>query len=205
MAQHYGFNPVLVREIPDGLQSYRAYVTMGPTNHFSKNEVDKLMDFVNSGGSLMVFDGYHSEIGADPSNDAANTLLQAFDIAFNGTLLGEIQYFNYTTWNYHLPYMRESKIQATPRNGSLTEGVEGAINLYSAVEIIGGDPIAVYNSSTVMAIKRVGRGQVIVVGDHTIFRNFVRYEPVFSYPDPGFKRFFENVLVSIGGGEENGV
>ncbi len=153
----------------------------------------------------MVFDGYHPEIGANPANDAANTLLKAFDISLNGTLLGEIEYFNYTTWNYHLPYLKETRIQAVPSSSSLMQGVDGPINLYSAVAIKGGDPIALYNSSAVMAEKKVGRGQIIIVGDHTIFRNFVRYEPVFAYPDPGLKRFVENVLATIGGREQNGV
>lgn len=204
-SQHYGFNPMLVREVPEELADYKAYVTMGPTSQFSESEVDLISDFVKDGGILMLFDGYHSEIGADPSNRAANSLLNAFDMSLNGTLLGEIMYFNYTTWNYHLPYMMDTKISAKPLNSSLTQGISEDISLYSAVEILGGDPVALYNSTVVIASKNVGRGKVIVIGDHTIFQNFVRYEPVFSYPDPGFKRLLENILISLGGKEQNGI
>lgn len=204
-SQHYGFNPMLVKKVTKDVSDCKAYVSMGPTNQFNEREVDLLSEFVTGGGTLIVFDGYHSEIGADPSNYAANSLLSAFDMSLNGTLLGEIMYFNYTTWNYHLPYMRDTKLYATPLNSSLTQGISGNINLYSAVEILGGDPVALYNSSVVIASKKVGRGQVIVIGDHTIFRNFVSYEPVFSYPDPGFKRLLENIFISIGGKEQNGI
>jgi len=204
-SQHYGFNPMLVKKVQKELSDCKAYVTMGPTSQFSEKEVDLLANFVTGGGTLIVFDGYHSEIGADPSNEAANSLLGAFDMSLNGTLLGEIMYFNYTTWDYHLPYMKETKIYAKPLNSSLTQGINGDINLYSAVEILGGDPVALYNSTVVIASKKVGRGQVIVIGDHTIFRNFVRYEPVFRYPDPGFKKLIENILISLGGKEQNGI
>jgi hypothetical protein len=204
-SQHFGFNPMLIREVPKDLANYKAYVTMGPTSQFSGSEVDALANFVKGGGTLILFDGYHSEIGADPSNKAANSLLRAFDMGLNGTLLGEIMYFNYTTWNYHLPYLKNTKISAKPLNSSLTQGISGNINLYSAVEVLGGDPVALYNSTAVIASKKVGYGQVIVVGDHTIFRNFVRYEPTFRYPDPGLKRLLENMLITLGGKEQNGI
>ena len=37
-AQHYGFNPVLARSVPEDIENYKAYVTMGPTTPFSENE-----------------------------------------------------------------------------------------------------------------------------------------------------------------------
>jgi hypothetical protein len=204
-SQHYGFNPVLVKKIPADLQNYKAYVTMGPTNPFSEAEINSLRDFVIKGGSLIVFDGYHSNMGADPSNRAANSLLNSFGFKLNESLLGEVNYFNYTTWGFHLPYATNTWIQARPLVDPLTKDIDGNISFYSAVEVVGGDPVAIYNSTFVIATKKVGLGRVLVVGDHTIFRNFVRYEPVFSYPDPGLKKFIENLLISLGGREENGV
>jgi hypothetical protein len=78
--------------------------------------------------------------------------------------------------------------------------------MYSATEVLGGNPIATYGNSTpVMAVKKIGQGEVIVVGDHTIFKNFVEYEPVFSYPDPNLKLFLENLFKSMGGREQDGI
>jgi hypothetical protein len=144
-------------------------------------------------------------MGADPSNRAANSLLNSFGFKLNESLLGEVNYFNYTTWGFHLPYATNTWIQARPLVDPLTKDIDGNISFYSAVEVVGGDPVAIYNSTFVIATKKVGLGRVLVVGDHTIFRNFVRYEPVFSYPDPGLKKFIENLLISLGGREENGV
>jgi uncharacterized membrane protein len=214
-AQHYGFNPVIVKDVPQDLSKYRAYITMGPTSFFSSTEKDKLLNYVENGGSLIVFDGYHSDTPADQSNYwgstedqsnyAANMLLSEFGMSLNKTLLGDISYFNYTTWGYHLPYMKDARIEARPLNDPLMNGVNGNITMYSAAEVIGGTPIALYNTTPVMAVKKIGNGRVVVVGDHTIFQNFVEYEPVFSYPDPNLKKFLENLLVSIGGREENGI
>ncbi len=205
-AQHYGFNPILTNEVPRDMEKYKAYVTMGPTEHFSPDEVERLKSYVQNGGSLVVFDGYHSDTPANTSNNAANSLIQDFGLYLNGSLLGEISYFNYTTWGFNLPYMQQTRIQITPKGDLLTKGIGGNITMCSAVEVLGGTPIALYNGMTpVMAVQNVGKGQVVVVGDHTIFREFVRYEPVFSYPDPNLKKFVENLFISIGGREENGV
>lgn len=204
-AQHYGFNPVLVNEVPEDMSKYRAYVTMGPTSPFSASEKERLLNYVENGGSLIVFDGYHMDISGDQSDHTVNTLLDEFGMSMNDTLLGEISYFNYTTWGYHLPYMKEARIAAKPLKDTLMNNVSGNITMYSAVEVMGGTPIALYNTTPVMAIKRIGQGKIVVIGDHTVFRNFVEYEPIFSYPDPNLKKFTENLLGSIGGREENGL
>lgn len=205
-AQHYGFNPVIVKEVPDDMSKYKAYVTMGPTEKFSNAESSKLLNYVQKGGTLIVFDGYHMDVPANLSNGAANALMSSFGMALNSTLLGEISYFNYTTWGYHLPYMKNARISAQPLKDPLMKDIPGNITMYSAVEVMGGTPIALYNNTTpVMAEKSVGQGRIVVVGDHTIFRKFVEYEPVFSYPDPNLKKFVENLFVSIGGREQNGV
>lgn len=204
-AQHYGFNPVLVENIPQDMSKYRAYVTMGPTNPFSKDERTKLLSYVQNGGTLIVFDGYHSDISADQLSHPANTLLSDFGLSLNENLLGEISYFNYTTWGYHLPYMKETRISTRPLKDSLMKDVDGNITMYSAVEVLGGTPIALYNTTPVMAVKNIGRGRIIVIGDHTIFRKFVEYEPIFSYPDPNLKKFVDNLFVSMEGREENGI
>jgi hypothetical protein len=84
--------------------------------------------------------------------------------------------------------------------------IDGKITMYSAVEILGGTPLALYNNTTpVMALQSLGSGRIIVIGDHTIFKEFVRYEPVFSYPDPNLKKFIDNLFMSMGGREENGI
>jgi hypothetical protein len=84
--------------------------------------------------------------------------------------------------------------------------IDGNITMYSAVEILGGTPLALYNNTTpVMALQSLGSGRIIVIGDHTIFKEFVRYEPVFSYPDPNLKKFIDNLFMSMGGREENGI
>ncbi|MDM7913597.1 MAG: hypothetical protein QUS09_10920, partial [Methanotrichaceae archaeon] len=205
-AQHYGFNPILTTEVPKDIEKYKAYVTMGPTNSFGPDEVERLRSYVQNGGSLVVFDGYHSDTPANTSNNAANSLIKDFGLYLNGSLLGEISYFNYTTWGFNLPYMQQTRIQITPQNDSLMKDIGGNITAYSAVEVLGGTPLALYNGTTpVMAVQEFGKGRIIVVGDHTIFREFVRYEPVFAYPDPNLKKFVENLFVSIGGREENGV
>ena len=204
-AQHYGFNPVLVKDVPEDLSKYKAYVTMGPTESFNAKEMDNLWNYVQNGGLLILFDGYHSDTSAHQLNDAANSLLKKFDIALNNTLLGEISYFNDTTWGYHLPYWKEAKIAVKPLNDQLMNNVDGNITMYSAVEVLGGTPIALYKSMPVISQKRIGRGQIIVVGDHTVFKDFVKYEPTFYYPDPNLKKFIENLFVSMGGKEQNGV
>ncbi len=204
-AQHYGFNPVLVKEVPQDLSKYKAYVTMGPTDPFSTEERTNLLNYVENGGTMIVFDGYHSDISADQSGHPVNTLLNNFGMSLNETLLGDISYFNYTTWGYHLPYMKETRIAVRPLKNPLMDSVNGNITMYSAVEVMGGTPIALYNNTPVVAVKKIGKGQIVVVGDHTIFKNFVQYEPVFSYPDPNLKKFTENLLTSIGGREENGL
>ncbi len=208
-AQHYGFNPMLVKEVPNDLQKYRAYVTMGPTNNFQPKEIERLKSYVQNGGTLVVFDGYHADTPANTSNEAANSLIKDFGLYLNGSLLGEISYFNYTTWGFNLPYMVEARIQARPQdtqNNPLMKGLAGNITMYSAVEVLGGKPIALYNNTTPVIVTRdLGRGRVIVVGDHTIFQNFVEYEPIFRYPDPNLKKFVDNLFMSIGGREENGI
>jgi hypothetical protein len=204
-AQHYGFNPIFVKELPDDLLSYRAYVTMGPTNVFSPEEKDKLRDYVQNGGTLIVFDGYHADTSRSQTNDAANSLLQSFGLHLNGTLLGKMSYMNNTTWGYRLPYRIEATIQARPSSDPLMKNINGSINMYSAVEVIGGTPIAFYNATPVMAQKFVEKGRIIVIGDHTIFRNFVEYEPVFSYPDPNLLQFIKNLFASLGGRIQNGI
>lgn len=205
-AQHYGFNPVLVKEVPKDLEKYKAYVTMGPTRSFSPEEADRLNEYVQKGGTLVVFDGYHSETPSNTSNKAANSLIEGFNLYLNGTLLGEISYFNYTTWGFNLPYMMQTRISVVPQDDPLMKDLGGDITMYSAVEVIGGTPLALYNNTApVIVLQDVGSGRVIVVGDHTIFKEFVRYEPVFSYPDPNLKKFIENLFVSIGGREANGV
>jgi uncharacterized membrane protein len=205
-AQHYGFNPILTKEVPKDLEKYKAYVTMGPTSSFSPEEVERLRSYVQNGGSLVVFDGYHSDTPANTSSNAANSLVKNFGLYFNGSLLGDISYFNYTTWGFNLPYMQQTRIQTTPQNDPLMKDIGGNITMYSAVEVLGGTPLALYNDTTpVMATQKLGKGRIIVVGDHTIFREFVRYEPVFAYPDPNLKKFIENLFVSIGGREENGI
>lgn len=208
-AQHYGFNPMLVKEVPNDLQKYKAYVTMGPTNDFQPKEIERLKSYVQNGGTLVVFDGYHSDTPANTSNVAANSLIKDFGLYLNGSLLGEISYFNYTTWGFNLPYMVEARIQARPQdtqNNPLMKGLGGNITVYSAVEVLGGKPIALYNNTTpVIVTKDLGRGRVIVVGDHTIFQNFVEYEPIFRYPDPNLKKFIDNFFISLGGREENGI
>jgi hypothetical protein len=180
-------------------------VTMGPTRSFSSQEVEELKSYVQKGGTLIVFDGYHSETPLDPSGTAANSLLRGFDLHLNNSLLGEISYMNYTTWGYHLPYMREATIQVQPLDHPLTKDIDGKITMYSAVEVSGGEPIAQYGDTPVIAVKKVGDGQVIVVADHTVFRNFVEYEPVFSYGDPNLKTFIENLFESMGGREADGI
>ncbi len=208
-AQHYGFNPVLIKEVPQDIEKYKAYVTMGPTESFSSEDAERIKRYVQSGGTLIVFDGYHSDTPANTSNSAANSLINGFDLYLNGSLLGEISYFNYTSWGFNLPYMQQTRIPVAPvapENNSLVEGIDGNITMYSAVEVLGGTPLAMYNSTApVIVLQDYGRGRIIVVGDHTIFREFVRYEPVFSYPDPNLKKFVDNLFVSIGGREENGI
>lgn len=204
-AQHYGFNPVLVNDVPQDLSKYKAYITMGPTYPFSAEEQTNLLNYVENGGTLIVFDGYHFDISANQSSHPVNTLLKDFGMSLNETLLGDMSYFNYTTWGYHLPYMKETRIAARPLKNPLMNNVNGNITMYSAVEVMGGTPIALYNNTPVMAARKIGKGEIVVVGDHTIFRNFVEYEPVFSYPDPNLKKFTENLLTSIGGREENGL
>lgn len=204
-AQHYGFNPILVKELPHNLLSYRAYVTMGPTSVFGQEEREKLRDYVQNGGTLIVFDGYHADTSRSQTNDAANSLLQAFGLHLNRTLLGKMSYMNNTTWGYQLPYRIEATIEARPSPDPLMKNISGSINMYSAVEVIGGTPIAFYNATPVMAQKNVDSGKVIVIGDHTIFRNFVEYEPTFSYPDANLLQFIENLFVSLGGRSQNGI
>lgn len=205
-AQHYGFNPVLVKEVPGDLEKYKAYVTMGPTKSFTPEEIDRLSEYVKKGGTVAVFDGYHSDTPANTSNEAANSLIKNFGLHLNGTLLGEISYFNYTTWGFNLPYMMQTRIQTVPQDDPLMKNLGGNITMYSAVEVLGGTPLAMYNGTApVIVLKNVGDGRIIVVGDHTIFKEFVRYEPVFSYPDPNLKKFIENMYMSIGGREANGV
>lgn len=203
-AQHFGFNPLLVEQVPEDLQKYSAYVTMGPTRAFDKEEIDRLKNYVRDGGTLILFDGYHSDTAADQTNQAANSLLQGFGMHLEGRLLGEISYQNTTTWGFRLPYMRETKIQVRPANYSLMKGVE-EITMYSAEEISGGLPIAFYNLSPVAASERLGRGRIVVMADHTVFRNFVQYEPTFDYPEKGLKNFIENLFISLGGREQNGI
>jgi len=205
-AQHYGFNPVLTKEVPGDMEKYKAYVTMGPTSSFSPEEVGRLKSYVQNGGTLVVFDGYHSDTPANTSNSAANSLIKNFGLYLNGSLLGEINYFNYTTWGFNLPYLQQTRIQIVPQGGSLMKDIGGNITMYSAVEVLGGTPIALYNNTTpVMALQNLGSGRIIVIGDHTIFKEFVRYEPVFSYPDPNLKKFIDNLFMSMGGREENGI
>jgi hypothetical protein len=197
---------VLVKTVPDDLENYAAYVTMGPTSSFSSGEVEKLLQYVQNGGTLVVFDGFHAEIPSDPGNAAANSLLSPFGLYLNDSVLGELSYFNYTTWGYNLPYMKEIRIGVRPLQDPLMDDVYGNITMYSATEVLGGSPIAMYGNSTpAMALERIGDGKVIVVGDHTIFRNFVEYEPIFSYPDPNLKKFIENLFESLGGREQDGI
>jgi uncharacterized membrane protein len=203
-AQHYGFNPVLTSSIPAALEGYRAYVSMGPTRPFGLQEVEALKSYVQKGGTLLVFDGYHSETPEDPSTAASNSLLEAFGLRLGSSLLGEMTYFNETAWGFPLAYMVNPVIQARPADHPLMNGT-GMLTLYSAVEVAGGVPLAYYGQTPVMAIKEFGLGRVIVVGDHTVFRNIVSYEPVFSYPDPGWKRYTENLLQSLGGRAEDGL
>ena len=204
-AQHYGFNPVLLEDVPRDLQKYNAYVTMGPTHPFSDAEVKRLREYVEAGGLLIVCDGYHMETPVNKGNDAANSLLNAFDISLKGKLLGEIGYFTPTTWNYTPAYWVETRIPVTPLDHPFMHEIEGDIWLYSAVEVQGGTPIAFYNTTPVMAVQTVGNGQVLVIGDHTILRDFVEYEPVFMYPDPNMKRLIENIFISLGGRAQNGL
>jgi uncharacterized membrane protein len=203
-AQHYGFNPVLTSPIPADLEGYRAYVSMGPTRPFSPQEVEALKSYVQKGGTLLVFDGYHSETPEDTSTAASNSLLEPFGLRLGSSLLGEMTYFNQTAWGFPLAYMVNPVIQVRPADHPLMNGT-GLLTLYSAVEVAGGVPLAYYGQAPVMAIKEFGLGRVIVVGDHTVFRNFVSYEPVFSYPDPGWKRFTENLLQSMGGRARDGL
>jgi hypothetical protein len=204
-AQHYGFNPVVVEDVPRDLQQYKAYVTMGPTRPFSDKEVTRLQEYVETGGLLIVCDGYHMETPSNKGNEAANSLLKAFDISLKGKLLGEIGYFTPTTWNYTPAYWVETRIPATPLDHPFVQEIVGDIWLYSAVEVQGGTPIALYNATPVMAVQKVGNGQVLVIGDHTILRDFVEYEPVFSYPDPNMKRLIENIFIFLGGSEHDGL
>jgi len=203
-AQHYGFNPVLISGIPAELEEYRAYVSMGPTGSFSPQETEALKSYVQKGGTLLVFDGYHTEMQEDPSAEASNSLLEALGLVLGSSLLGEMTYFNQTAWGFPLAYMVNPVIQARPADHPLMNGT-GVLTLYSAVEVEGGKPLAYYGETPVMATKEIGLGRVIVVGDHTVFRNFVSYEPVFSYPDPGWKRFTENLLQSLGGRARDGI
>jgi uncharacterized membrane protein len=205
-AQHYGFNPVLTKEVPKDMEKYNAYVTMGPTESFSPEEAERLRSYVQDGGNLVVFDGYHSDTPSNTSNNAANSLIKDFGLYLNGSLLGEISYFNYTTWGFNLPYLQQTRIGIVPQDGPLMKDIDGNITMYSAVEILGGTPLALYNNTTpVMALQSLGSGRIIVIGDHTIFKEFVRYEPVFSYPDPNLKKFIDNLFMSMGGREENGI
>lgn len=203
-AQHYGFNPLLVEQVPEDLREYRAYVTMGPTKAFDEQEKEQLRDYVESGGTLILFDGYHTDTAAAQTNDAANSLLQDFGMHLEGAPLGKISYQNNTTWGFKLPYMRETTIRVRPVNASLTKGINEII-MYSAEGISGGDPLAYYNLTPVMASENIGRGRLIVIADHTIFRNIVEYEPVFRYPDEGLKRLIERLFISLGGREQNGI
>jgi hypothetical protein len=168
--------------------------------------VGRLKSYVQNGGTLVVFDGYHSDTPANTSNSAANSLIKNFGLYLNGSLLGEISYFNYTTWGFNLPYLQQTRIGIVPQDGPLMKDIDGNITMYSAVEILGGTPLALYNNTTpVMALQSLGSGRIIVIGDHTIFKEFVRYEPVFSYPDPNLKKFIDNLFMSMGGREENGI
>jgi hypothetical protein len=203
-AQHYGFNPALVAGIPSNLEEYKAYVTMGPTRPFTPQEIEALSSYVQKGGTLLIFDGYHPETPEDPSVAASNSLLESFGLRLGGSLLGEMTYFNKTAWGFPLAYMMNPVFQASPADHPLMNGT-GSITMYSAVEVQGGVPLAYYGETAVMAIKDVGLGRVIVVGDHTIYRNFVSYEPAFSYPEPGLKRFTENLLQSMGGRARDGL
>jgi hypothetical protein len=203
-AQHYGFNPILTAAIPRDLENYEAYVSMGPTSPFLLREIEALHSYVLKGGTLLVFDGYHSETPEDPSPAASNSLLEAFGMHLGSSLLGEMTYFNETAWGFPLAYMMNPIFQARPADHPLMNGTEN-ITMYSAVEVQGGVPLAFYGEKPVMAIKEEGLGRIIVVGDHTVFRNFVSYEPVFSYPDPGLKRFTENLLQSMGGRARDGL
>lgn len=203
-AQHYGFNPILVEQVPADLRKYGAYVTMGPTKAFGEQERGQLRDYVQGGGTLIIFDGYHTETAASQTNDAANSLLQGYEMHLNGAPLGEISYQNNTTWGFKLPYAREMKIQVRPGNDTLMKGIDEII-MYSAEQISGGHPLAYYNLSPVIAQESIGRGRVIVIADHTVFQNIVEYEPVFRYPDEGLKKLMENLFISLGGREQNGI
>ena len=136
---------------------------------------------------------------------ASNTLLETFNISLCSELLGETSYFGNTTWNYELAYRTEARIRANPLDSELMHNVNGDITMYAAVEIQGGTPISTYNDKPVIVVKNFGRGYVLVIAEHTIFRNFVEYEPVFHYPDPNLKKFIENILISLGGKEQIGV
>jgi hypothetical protein len=203
-AQHYGLNPVLVEKVPTHLERYKAYVTMGPTLPFSKEETDRIREFVEDGGILMVFDGYHAETPTRTSNDAGNSLLKAFDISLSGQLLGETSYAGNTTWDYEIADQIEATLKAKPTSNELMNGVNGSIAMYSATEVQGGTPIAIYNDKPVITIKNIGKGYVLVIGDHTIFRNIAEYEPVFRYLDLNLKQFIENIFTFLGGKEQFG-
>jgi hypothetical protein len=204
-AQHYGFNPIFIKSIPEDISNYRAYITMGPTNIFSQREREMIRNYVQNGGTLVVFDGYHADTSANRTNYAANSMLQDFGLYLNETLLGNMSFFNNTTWGYQLPYKLEPTIQVRPSACSLMSNISGDMRMYSAVEVVGGTAIAYYNDTPVMAFKNIGRGKIIIVGDHTIFRHFVQYEPRFSYPDPNLKQFVENLFASLGGRKQNGI
>jgi len=204
-AQHYGFNPVLVENIPENLEIYKAYVTMGPTLPFSAEEAQKIKEFVENGGVLIVFDGYHADTPTKTSNDAGNSLLKTFNMSLSGQLLGETSYSGNTTWNYETAYRIETRVEAKPASSELMNDVNGSITMYSATQVQGGTPIAAYKDKPVISIKNIEKGYVLVIGDHTIFRNIAEYEPAFRYIDLNLKQFIENIFTLLGGKEQFGV
>ena len=200
-AQHYGFNPILVKEVPEDIHRYRAFITMGPTKPFSKEELERIESYVKSGGILIVFDGRHAETPLAQGNEAANSLLSCFDMRL-GEPIGEVSYFGNTSWNYTMAYWFEARQEVSPTGGELMKGVNGNITVYSALEVIGGNPLATWRGKAVISEKDYGSGKVLVIGDHTVLRDFVKYEPVFSFPDPELKQFIENIFSILLGGEE---
>lgn len=204
-AQHYDLNPVLVENVPRNLEIYKAYVTMGPTMPFSAEEIDRIKVYVENGGALIIFDGYHAETPTRTSNDAGNSLLKTFGMSFSGQLLGETSYGGSTTWNYQMASQTEATIEAEPMTSELMGNVNGSITMYSATEVQGGTSIATYKDQPVIALKSIDRGYVLVIGDHTVLKNIAEYQPVFRFVDLNLTQFIGNIFTFLGGKEQFGV
>ncbi|NYT03962.1 MAG: hypothetical protein GKC00_04550 [Candidatus Methanofastidiosa archaeon] len=171
------YNIIKMQEIPENLSSYKVITIISPDKGIPSEQIPKLLDFVNSGGALLII----AEDFTDASSiSQINRLLSSLNIEFNvDRLYDDTSNLNYNTnvlilGNDNYPPSKGVSnilyVKGSTLKGKYDDELKSNITSYSKNY----DEFETYKKGErppVSGYIKYGMGTVLLIGDKSIFED----------------------------------